>query len=942
MFSFVRILLISMIFYISLANAVSAQLDSVQQRLADIETIEDKSVVIEQALQLIADSFLTSKQHLSILTVIGHSHHALGDLDGAIATFMQAQQLASANNLKQEEADAYKLIGVFNYFKGDFPQALRAYRASLNYYQNTDQYLKQAHLYNNIGLAQNNMGDMEHALTTFKKAEHIYQQYGDEDDKVDIRFNISGLYLTLKMYDKAIEILPQIIAKRIALNDQDGLAQAKSYLAIAYKNSGKYQLAEQYNLEVLNYYKRSEQPYHLASELNNMAGLYSQMGLIESAIDYSRKCIALSEQQKHQGALANCLYELAKGLFHQGEIEQAFDYAKQSNELAIRTNYKALMLENLSLLALIHAARQEPKQAIDISKAFRKEVDDGYNNNFNLKLVKFESDQLAHQVKTLQQDKAFQQIQSEQTEQSRNFMLVALIFVSIIVFLIYRRKKELSTQLRLASQVKERTHELEQRTEQLKQANNIKSQFLANMSHEIRTPLTAIIGQSEAVINGEVSKQDVAAEVNVIHANGMHLLQLVNDILDISKIEADKLELDIRGQNLDVMMQDLANMFSEQAKSKQLEFVIKNTLPAAFTFNADGLRLSQILINLCSNAIKFTNNGRVSLTISEEHNHLVFIVNDTGIGMSKEQQKSVFNSFSQADSSISRRFGGTGLGLFLSMQLAKMMGGEINLNSTLNVGSTFTFSFPYIKANALIAAKQRKTELNLLTEKITGTILLAEDHDDNRRLIARFLSRLGLDVVSAKNGKQAIELYLKHDPQVLLLDIQMPEMDGIEALVKLRELGCAKPIIALTANAMSHEVKHYLSLGFNGHLKKPIERSEFVTTLFEHFSKANLQLSIDDAFKGIDISDLVENYKADLTLDKQHLLNFSTSQDWAALQQQVHRLAGSAAMFGFPKLSDIAIKLEVNFKTSQPLPSKTLSNELIAELLEEIDHIQQS
>ncbi|OUS25383.1 hypothetical protein A9Q98_12500 [Thalassotalea sp. 42_200_T64] len=942
MLSFVRILLVSMIFLLSLAEPVNAQLDNVQQRLAKIEKIEDKSVVIEQAQQLISDSFLTSKQHLSILTVIGHGYHALGDLDGAIATFRQAQQLANENVLAAEEADAFKLIGVFNYFKGDFPKALSAYQASLNYYQNTDEYLKQAHLYNNIGLVKNSMGDMEQALITYRKAEGIYQQYGNEDDKVDIRFNISGLYSNLKMYDKAIEILLQIIEKRIESNDLDDLALAKSDLAIAYKNSGKYQLAEQYQLAALNYYKDSEQPYHLATQLNNLSDLYSNMGKIELAINFSKKCIALAEQQKHQAALANCLYELGKGLFHQGEIEQAFDYANQSNELAMQTNFKNLKLENLSLLALIHAARQEPEQALAKSRAFKKEVDDGYNNNFNLKLVQFESEQLAHQVKKLQQAKAFQQIKIEQTEQSRNFMLMALIFVSIIVFFIYRRKKELSTKIWLAAQVKERTRDLELLTEQLTAANKVKSQFLANMSHEIRTPLTAIIGQSEAVINGEVSEQNVGAEVNVIHANGMHLLQLVNDILDISKIEADKLELDVSGQNLDVITQDLANMFNEQAKSKQLEFVIKNTMPSAFTFHADGLRLSQILINLCSNAIKFTNKGRVSLTISEEHNHLVFIVNDTGIGMNKEQQKQVFNSFSQADSSISRRFGGTGLGLFLSMQLAEMMGGEINLNSTLNVGSTFTFSFPYIKANAAIAPKQKKTELNLLTEKITGTILLAEDHDDNRRLIARFLKRLGLDVVTAKNGKQVIELYLKHEPEVLLLDIQMPEMDGIEALVKLRELGCAKPIIALTANAMSHEVKHYLSLGFNGHLKKPIERGVLVTTLFEHFSKTNMQLSIDDAFKDIDISDLVGNFKADLAIDKQHFLNFSVSQDWIILKQKVHRLAGSSAMFGFPKLSDIAIKLEASFKAPQPVVSITLINDLIADLIQEIEQVQQS
>ena len=269
---------------------------------------------------------------------------------------------------------------------------------------------------------------------------------------------------------------------------------------------------------------------------------------------------------------------------------------------------------------------------------------------------------------------------------------------------------------------------------------------------------------------------------------------------------------------------------TKQAQRKNLSFTITDSLPSPFIINVDGLRLKQILINICSNAIKFTSEGWVTLDIAIINNTLLFTVTDTGIGMNEEQQAKVFNSFTQADNSINRRFSGSGLGLFLSDQLAKMMLGQITVTSEINQGSTFVFKLPfgeYSSTSVNIDSPLRLSHFSYDKKRYSGKILLAEDHDDNRRLITRLLTGLGLEVLSASNGQEAVELFVKHNPALTLLDIQMPVMDGLQALQKLRELGFTLPIYALTANVMSHEIIDFLALGFDGYLKKPIERDMF-------------------------------------------------------------------------------------------------------------------
>jgi signal transduction histidine kinase/ligand-binding sensor domain-containing protein/CheY-like chemotaxis protein len=513
------------------------------------------------------------------------------------------------------------------------------------------------------------------------------------------------------------------------------------------------------------------------------------------------------------------------------------------------------------------------------------------------------------------------------------YIVYTCLLLLAVYYYIHRQKQSV---LKLERQVAEKTASIALKSDKLEAANKVKSQFLANMSHEIRTPLTTVIGQAEAIICHDIDQADIYREVEVIHDNGLHLLALVNDILDLTKIEENKFELELQIQDLHELIDNLSRMFSAEARNKGLSFQISKQLPEPLFVDIDGLRVKQILINLCSNAIKFTQQGHITLNVSIDHNELSFVITDTGIGMLAEQTQQIFESFTQADASISRRFGGTGLGLSLSNELAKLMNGKITVESEYGQGSQFTFSLPVANLSEINNSSNphKNYDLSMPEQLFSGSILLAEDHFENRRLIARLLKKLGLKVITAGDGLEAIELYAKHHPDAILLDIQMPKVDGIQAYKSLRELGCHQPIIALTANAMSHEISVYEDLGFNGILKKPLNRQELVATITKYFKtqSPDVKAQADQALSKVDMSDLVLKFKTSLKAEYQQLDVHMQNRDLEKVAAQAHGIVGAAQLFGFKKLTELAAKLENSIKNDEleqvDAIFKTLTEEL--------------
>ena len=916
--------------------------DEIENKILYLKEIKDHHEAVDDSISLLNRSDLTPLQTIKILQIQEKRYYDLSEFSFALMTAKRVKLLASKNNFKTIEAEAYKSIGIYHYLKGEPNQAVAAYKKSLSFYLNsTRKPLTLANLYNNIGLAYIHLGDILTTIKNFQLAETIYQKFGTKADQIDIRYNIAGLYLRLKRYDIAIKHYLDVIEELSTTDDKLTLAKARGELGTAYKYSGEHKKGLLILLKAIAYFEKMGNKYYIAAFSHNIAGLYNMMNQPLNAMKYARTAITIGKAADHQNAYSGGLYALAEAQFSLGYVEKAHKNILLSDVVAQKNSYQEHISNNMALLALIFSAQNKQSAALKTHQEYIKRMQKIANTQLNTQLATFESEKLKEEVKQLKQNKKLQQLQAEQAEQQRTFSMAAAVFIVVLILFVLNRNIERRSKLKLSKRVKNRTQELELLTNELVKANAIKSQFLANMSHEIRTPLTSIIGQSEAIINGDIDKKYLQKEVEIIHGNSLHLLELINNILDLSKVEANKLELELVEQDLQIILHDLANLFNKSAKAKGLHFQITHTLPSRFLLSIDGFRLKQILINLCSNAIKFTSRGAVTLNVSVNDSVLTMAVTDTGIGMSETQLQKLFTSFTQGDSSISRRFGGSGLGLCLSEQLAKLMLGNISVTSTLNQGSTFTLVMPckQLEHNQLVNFTPTNIVASLATasanDKFTGQIVLADDHDDNRRLIARLLTSLGLDVLCASNGREAVELCLEHKTKLILMDIQMPEMDGIEAFKVLRQKGCVQPIVALTANAMSHEIDKYLTLGFDGHLKKPIERKLFVATIAKYYGeKANVDAAVNN-ITSVAMSDLVLEFKSNLVLEQQDLILHIKNNELTKLAELAHRIAGAAQMFGFSLVSVSAIKLEKHIKTD----SSELISESAQSLLNEIDHV---
>lgn len=386
--------------------------------------------------------------------------------------------------------------------------------------------------------------------------------------------------------------------------------------------------------------------------------------------------------------------------------------------------------------------------------------------------------------------------------------------------------------------IKQKEIELRHAKDMAESASQSKSNFLANMSHEIRTPLNAIIGFSDMIKDENLPLEERNSYIDIICKNGRQLSTLINDILDFSKIEAGHMNVELLPVDISNVIQGIQDLFLYDIKKKGLELKIEMDDSVPERICSDPLRVSQVLINLVGNAIKFTDRGFIELKVEFDSDHsLNFYIKDTGIGLSEYQKKNLFQPFTQADASMTRKYGGTGLGLALSLKLAQMMGGNITLvHSTEKLGATFLFSIP---ANLGLLQKSIKSEniklkknKDLENKKFEGQkILVAEDSKDNQRLLNYYLSTENLKIDFADNGLEALEKALSNDYEAILMDIQMPLMDGYTATKKLRARGYKKAIIALTAHAMVDDQVRSLNEGCNAHVTKPIERKELLSVL---------------------------------------------------------------------------------------------------------------
>ena len=459
-------------------------------------------------------------------------------------------------------------------------------------------------------------------------------------------------------------------------------------------------------------------------------------------------------------------------------------------------------------------------------------------------------------------------------------------------------------------------------------ASQAKSEFLANMSHEIRTPLTAIIGFSESLFDRSQTDFQREKVTNSILRNGRHLQSLINDILDLSKIEAGQLQVESIPTSIDDLIAEVEQIIGSRARNKELDFKVDYKLPLPETINTDPLRLKQILINLCGNSIKFTETGSIGINVSynKTNKQLVFAVIDTGIGMAPEVADTIFEAFTQADTSTTRKYGGTGLGLTISYQLAQALDGNLRVESEPGKGSKFILTLnlqsePELTFNLERENKSSSTiheEVEVQIKPLQGRILLAEDSEDNQELIRMYVDKTGAELVVVNNGKQAVELATQQAFDLILMDMQMPEMDGTKAIQLLRGTGYKNPIVSITANAMRSDQEKCFNAGANGFLVKPINTGQFYKTLNQYLKIIEHEPETVKAACTRKRSSRMEQIRMQFVKRLPEMLDELKAgyekKEWDPVLYISHKLKGLGGSFGFHDITDTAGALHDKIK----------------------------
>ncbi|MEO8147577.1 MAG: ATP-binding protein [Bacteroidia bacterium] len=771
------------------------------------------------------------------------------------------------------------------------------------------------------------MSSLDYARDTLKDPEMTGIVYG----------NFAMYYADQLDTIQAIAYSKKFLEAVTLANSLTNMASASNSLAMFYLDHGEYDTAKFYFLYSISLSQKSDGALMWPEPLINLSEAYRLTHDYDSALFYARQSIRLAIELNRDFALSGGYWETARSFRAIGKSDSALVYYKLAKELIEKGNYDSDLLFYTDL-ADFYFSTGNYKLAYEYLQKATAQKDVLFNSDNNKVLKEMDA--------KYQASKKEQEImkQEEQIKRQRilNYSMIAVaVFFLLLIFFIYRSNRQKQKSNKELAVAKERA----ERSEKFKQ------QFLANMSHEIRTPLNSVMGMTELVLDSPLNSKQKKYLTGVKKASD-NLLHIINDILDLSKIEAGKIEI----EQIDFSLRDVIEQVSETLKHKADEKGI--SLIADVQANipdvviGDPVRLNQVLMNLAGNAIKFTEKGSVSIHViageertkqSAQHEKIAsflamtFKIEDTGIGIPKEKLEHVFESFSQAHSSDTRKFGGTGLGLTISKQLVELMGGKISIESEEGSGSTFSFilEMPIGSKEKLL---EQKSSAQIDGSILNGLkILLVDDNEDNRIVCRDTLeSKATVEITGAINGQVALDLLAKQDFDLVLMDVQMPVMDGYEATRNIREKFAAPknqiPVIALTASVSRSDLDKCRQAGMTDYIPKPFKTSLLISAIakatgreIKFLEKNNVELNNAKTNNGaIDLSSLEEFCEGDKERIKKYIYIFLQSSPLlieklnAALKEnnfedianQVHGFKTKCIMMGMNDANELVASIE--------------------------------
>ena len=805
-------------------QVLASSVDSIQKRIQSSEGTEKINLLLElsnyymshlptRTIEVASEALELAKKEndkgleADALYAIGDGYRLLGENIKALDYFLQTFKIYNDLSNKEGAAKCANNIGRIYRFLGNFPTALEYHLNAMNVYRNLD---------NNVGMA-----------TSLINAGVVYRNLGQDE-------------IAIKNYHEALSLSR-------TTNDKENMVYALLSLGNVYWYDGQ-------NDKALNYYEDAlsislEEGFEgdsPAGIINNIGNVYRKKEQYDKALMYYRQSLDLSQSLGDKNLISITFKNMGIAYKESGQLSQAIEFFNKSKDLAQQIHLLRIIRETLDQLSQTYTLLADYKKALEYFIEFSKLNDSLFDKETSDKISML---QLKYAMKETEQENTIEakdlELRISKVKNTRNiiifFTLLAISF-ALILLSRYRLKTKSNEELRLLNaelerRVEDRTKQLREENEhrriaqeQAELANETKNRFLATISHEVRTPINAIIGFCDLTIKSDIDSEH-QLNLKRVKDSSEHLLALIKDILDYSQIESGQMVLKESTFDVAKLVESVVNAFYLDAISKEIKLSheIAQNIPKFVIGDPDALR--QVLYNLIGNAVKFTDMGEVKIEVkldennqNEENVRIVFSIKDTGIGISKLKQKLVFLDFTQGDSSSNRKYGGAGLGLTISKYFVELMNGKILVESEKGKGSNFNFSVE------LKVDKTKSVPTNIDTESVKKSLhlLIAEDNLLNSQVILAFLKRLGHTAKVAENGKIALGMLAEEDYDAVLMDIEMPVMDGIEATKEVRKgvdniKNPKIPIIALTAHALKDYEEKSFEAGMDSYLTKPVD-----------------------------------------------------------------------------------------------------------------------
>lgn len=750
----------------------------------------------------------------------------------------RARELSAILDMNEQEAYASLILGRAKLNLHEYYSAEKHLRHALVHYKMTKKEDIKAKTLYNLGLAEYRLSYYQQAINHFDQAATYFKETQKELDLANTYQNLGLVYQSSNYYEESKEYYTKAFEIYEKLSDYANMAGIHQNLGILNYSAGNDSLA-------LVHYNKSVEYFKEDHDLKGIGITYSNIGLYYLKNDNPKKAFKNFDKSLTYFTKTNfilgqmwALNNMGSSKAMNGEFTEAEEYFNQSLNIAESEDHQEGIITNYADLAKLYEQRGFYKKSLALHKKYGLIKDSLNTVKAQSKIAKLENlYQAENKEKEASQIDALSKKNKVQIWVVSGFLSVIFLTTLVILSAYYQKrkaeKKLAEHKTNLERLVETRTKELQIQIGERKTAeesDKLKSAFLANMSHELRTPMNAIIAFSNFLREPDINNQKRNEYLDHITTAGDSLLRLIDDIIDIAKIESKQLKLFIQPTNINRLLNELFKVFSElrvKDDKKHIRFTKKMDAEFNYIINTDSQRLKQVLTNLIENAFKYTDKGKIEIGFETTEQSVEFYVSDTGIGIPKDKLDLIFNRFYQLNHLKDRKAGGTGLGLAISKNLVKLLGGKIWVESIQGKGSKFSIKIPVesIKKQVNPAFKPEEKKSKMLKPGYNWnnvTILVAEDEDLNYKVLDTCLTRTQAHIIRAKDGASAVEICKNQKVDLVLMDIQMPGMDGYEATQEIKRMNNRTPVIAQTSFAMVGEKERCLQAGCDDFVTKPL------------------------------------------------------------------------------------------------------------------------